>query len=334
LVFVDPTRRQFLISGATSLAYASLLSKAHALSRDDTGERQRSDSPEPPSSSIISTSEAAYRLTVNVHINGCGPYRFLVDTGADRSVIATDVATAIGLRFGEPITLRGVVRAVAAETVLIEELSFGSVRCRNLFVPVLPTSLLGADGYLGLDALDRHRVIFDFKRQTLQVTEPHSRLSTFWMRSSEVRVRAAGTLGHLRSVNCSVDGVAAAAFIDTGAEVSAGNTALLTALVKSDPRHQPLESVSLTDVTGGAISGRATMIRNIQLNEVVFTDCPLVVADFEVFNIWGLRNHPAVFIGVNFLRQFSKVSIDYGLKELRFELADLGRAATLPIDMT
>jgi hypothetical protein len=43
-----------------------------------------------------------------------------------------------------------------------------------------------------------------------------------------------------------------------------------------------------------------------------------------VFNVWGLQEHPAVLIGVNFLRRFSKVSIDYGLKELRFDLAHLG----------
>ncbi len=44
-----------------------------------------------------------------------------------------------------------------------------------------------------------------------------------------------GTAGHLRSTNCSVNGVRATAFIDTGAEVSAGNQALFNALAEDNP---------------------------------------------------------------------------------------------------
>jgi hypothetical protein len=65
------------------------------------------------------------------------------------------------------------------------------------------------------------------------------------------------------------------------------------------------------------------MLRFIRLMELEFTDCPLVIADFQIFDVWGLHRHPALLIGMNFLRQFSKVSIDYGLKELRFDLARL-----------
>jgi hypothetical protein len=49
----------------------------------------------------------------------------------------------------------------------------------------------------------------------------------------------------------------------------------------------------------------------------------VVVADFRIFDVWGLRQQPALLIGMNLLRQFSKVSIDYGRKELRFDLARL-----------
>jgi predicted aspartyl protease len=325
----DPARRFFLMSGATSLALASILANAKVRFSADQEARQTLDTPEPPTSALKFVRDSTHRLTVTTHINGHGPYRFLVDTGADRSVVAAEVASAIGLPLGDAVTLRGVVRAVASETVLIKELSFGSVRCHDLYTPTLPAALLGADGYLGLDALDQHRVTFDFKRRTLQVTEPRSRLSTLWVGRSEVRVRAAGTLGHLRATNCVVDGVNAAAFLDTGAELSVGNTALLTALTNRDSQPESLGNVSLIDVTGGGISGVATMIRSIKLNEVMFTDCPLVIADFEIFDVWGLRDQPALLIGVNFLQQFSRVSIDYSLKELRFELSRVVGAPVL-----
>jgi predicted aspartyl protease len=319
----DPARRQFLTRGATSLAFASLLAHAQVPLPAASDVRQPASTADAPGSVAMSDGNATRRPAVDVRINGQGPYRFLIDTGADRSVVAAEVAAAIGLPARDAVTLRGVVRAVAAETVSIAELSCGPIRRGNLLLPTLSTALLGADGYLGLDLLDGHRVTFDFKGHTFQITESRGRLGEFWVAPNEARLRVTGRSGHLRAVNCLIDGVATAAFIDSGAEVSAGNTALMTALMKRDSRHQALSPIQLTDVTGGALSGNVTMIRSIKLNEVTFTDCPLVVADFEVFDVWGLRNRPAVLIGLNFLQQFSRVSIDYGLKEIRFDLASV-----------
>src|SRR5690348_17910667 len=40
------------------------------------------------------------RLTTSVYINGKGPYRFLVDTGAERTLLAAEIATQLGLPQG------------------------------------------------------------------------------------------------------------------------------------------------------------------------------------------------------------------------------------------
>ncbi len=307
------SRRQFLRYGAASLALASIAARGQSVSQPQTA-----SAPEP--SPIDTAADAAKRLSVEVRIDARGPYRFVVDTGADRTVLASDIAVDLGLLHGERVMMEGVVRAVATDTVTLHELSFGSVRCTQLVVPVLPRSMLEADGYLGLDTLDRHRVTLDFKNHTLQVSEPRSRFSALWVRHNEARVRASGSAGHLRAVDCTVDGVAATAFIDTGAEVSAGNAALLAALNRRAPAHYASDAVPLTDITGGEISGNVTTVGKIRLMDLEFTDCPLVIADFQVFDVWGLRHDPALLIGMNFLRQFSKISIDYGRKELRFDL--------------
>jgi predicted aspartyl protease len=321
------SRRRFLKYGASSLAFASILARAQGVPPPQ-GAAPLSDTaaPDPGASTVAAATDAAKHLRVAVRIDAKGPYRFVVDTGADRTVLATDVAAELGLIRGDMVMLRGVVRAVAAETVAIHELSFGSVKCRHLQVPTLPRSMLEADGYLGLDTLDGHRVTFDFKHHTLQVSKPRSRLSAYWVRDSEARIRAVGSSGHLRALDCTVDGVAASAFIDSGAEVSAGNAPLLAALVGRNATYGDAGAIHLSGVTGGETSGNVTMVKKIRLMDVAFTDCPLVIADFQVFDVWGLRQQPALLIGMNILRQFSKVSIDYGLKELRFDLARLGLA--------
>jgi predicted aspartyl protease len=312
------SRRQFL---AYSLALYPLLCRAQSISSPSgSSESIQAQVSNPDSLPIAASTDAAAHMMIEVRIDGRGPNHFVVDTGADRSVLAADVAAELQLKSAGRVLMEAVVRAMAAETVSVRELSFGPIRCRNLLLPTLPRSMLQADGYLGLDALDGHRVTFDFKNRSLHVIEPRSWLSALWIRSEEARVRTSGSSGHLRAIDCTVDGVAATAFIDTGAEMSAGNPALLAALGAGKLRLPASGPVSLTDVTGAEISGDVTLVEKIYLQELQFTDCPLVIADFKIFEVWGLRQQPALLIGMNILRRFSKVSIDYGLKELRFDL--------------
>jgi hypothetical protein len=125
----------------------------------------------------------------------------------------------------------------------------------------------------------------------------------------------------LQALDCVVDGVPATAFIDSGAEVSAANAPLLAALAKRNPSFGEIGTIRLIDITGGEILGKVAMVDKIRFSGLTFHDCPLVIADFLVFGVWGLRQRPALLIGMNLLRQFARVSIDYGLKELRFDLA-------------
>lgn len=295
---------------------ASILAKAQTVPGGGTA------APEPEATPVNAANDAANRLMVVVHINGAGPYHFVVDTGADRTILANEVAVELGLSRGERVMLRGVVRAVLTETVAIRTMTFGSITQRHLTMPTLPRALLGADGYLGLDFLDRHRVTFDFRNHLLEVNEPRGRFSASWVRENEARIRVSGSSGHLKALDCVVDGVPATGFIDSGAEVTAANGPLLAALARRHPDFSAAGSIRLVDITGGEILGQVAVVNRIRLTEaLIFSDCPLVIADFLVFDAWGLRQRPALLIGMNLLRQFSRVSIDYGQQELRFDLA-------------
>jgi predicted aspartyl protease len=277
-------------------------------------------------SSPVTAKDVAPRLTVPVEINGIGPYRFVVDTGADRTVLATEIAAELGLAQGPRVLLAGVVRSMIADTVSIRHLAFGSKASGNFSVPTVPRSLLDADGYLGLDFLDGHRVTFDFQGGSLQVSDSRPKFSAEWNRPSETRIHAFGSSGHLRSLDCTVDGVSTAAFVDSGAEVSAANGPLLAALARRNSSFGVIGDMDLIDIAGGEIRGKVAMVKQIQLPGLAFDDCPLVIANFQVFRAWGLTHSPALLIGMNVLRRFSRVSIDYRLKELRFDLASVGAA--------
>ncbi len=188
---------------------------------------------------------------------------------------------------------------------------------------MLPREWLGADGYLGLDVIDGRRVTFNFRDHKLTVSGAAFPASN-WIQPNEAIVRVDGSHGRLTAVDCSVDGVPASAFIDSGAEISIGNTRLFDELRdNAGATYIKDETVPVIGVTGGQTPGRLAAVTKVQLGSLRFERTVLVIADLNVFNIWGLADKPAMFFGMNFLKTLSAFSIDYARKELRFKLAEL-----------
>lgn len=279
--------------------------------------------PDSAPASVDAANDRSRHMTIAVTIDGKGPFDFVVDTGADRSVIANSVAMTLGLARQKAIFVEGVVRTVPAETVHIGQLAFGVVRQSNLRLPILPREWLNADGFLGLDMIDNYRVTFDFKNHQLLVEEPRSIWGFSNAPPNTDIVSVDGRGGHLRAMNCRIDGVPVTVFIDTGAEMSVANQALFDALIERDPRYyikaMPIE---LNGVTGGSIVGQVVRFNRIRIRDMVFTDGTLVVANLQIFDLWGLADRPALLVGMNFLRQFDRVSIDYRRKQFNFVLSE------------
>ena len=259
-------------------------------------------------------------MTAAVDINGSGPYHFMVDSGAERSVIADDLAMRLGLPLQGNALIEGLIRTEPSPLVLVTQLALGGLICPHLQVPTMPRSALGADGYLGLDVIDNHRLILNFGARTMTITKPQGFFASLWHREDEVLIRTMGDSGRLRSSDCLVDGVRATAFIDTGAAVSVANSALYDALRLHTPAMHPIGAVQLSGVTGGSVNAFVVDVREIALGRLTLTFCPLAVTDLQVFKTWGLADQPALLLGINALRRLASVSIDYGRKELRFEL--------------
>ena len=253
----------------------------------------------------------------------------MVDSGAERSVIAEDLATRLRLPHQGNALIEGLIRTEPSRLVLVTQLALGGLACSHLLVPTMPRAALDADGYLGLDVIDNHRLIMNFGARTLTITRPEGFFASLWHREDEVLIRAMGDSGRLRSSDCHVDGVRATAFIDTGAAISVANSMLYDALRLHSPAMHPVGAVELSGVTGGSINAFVVSVREIALSHLTLTFCPLAVADLQVFKTWGLVDQPALLLGINALRRLASVSIDYGRKELRFELSGRSSQSTL-----
>jgi len=218
--------------------------------------------------------------------------------------------------------VEGVVRTIPAQTVRLANMSFGPVSRDNLDVPILPRSLLNADGYLGLDAIDGYRVTLDFKNRALEVSQPRharfigwTRRAKRWFRHWPVRTF---TLRQLQGRRHSCDRLHRHRRRSLGRQRK---------IVRSLDGNQP----NLPQARDRATDRRHRRRRprpyhdgqQGPLDSLTFEGCNIVIADLQIFDLWGLSETPALLIGMNFLRQFSRVSIDYGRKELDFELAKL-----------
>lgn len=134
-------------------------------------------------------------------------------------------------------------------------------------------------------------------------------------------MQATGSAGRLKITDCRIDGVLASAIIDTGAELSIGNMALKAALEARHGSRPDLGPVVLTGVTGGEIIGRVLPLNRIHMQNLTFTDCTVAIAEISLFKDWSVSNRPAMLIGMDFLRQFNSVSIDYRAQEIIFDIA-------------
>jgi predicted aspartyl protease len=276
---------------------------------------------ETDTASLDAQTNAVEQLTVEVKVNDRGPYRFIVDTGAERSVLANTVADELALPTVGVVLIDGVIQKVTSRLVAVRDVAYGPFHMQNAELPVLLKSDLVADGLLGIDALKGSRVTFDFKNDILRVEKSPTSRPPSVGEGPVLIVRASGVSGRLRSTDCVIDGVRTTVFIDTGAQTTIGNPALREALLKRNPQMRELGEIGLLGVTGGRITGMAYSVKEIRMHNLLFATGAVVIADVDIFNTWGLKNKPGLLLGMDFLRQFGAVAIDYRRREIQFELA-------------
>ena len=259
--------------------------------------------------------DATARMTVPVTIDGRGPYRFLVDTGAERTVISRELARALDLRSGKDVRLHSVTEASEVSTFVIPRLNVSSKDIKGIHAPGLLQSNLGAHGMLGVDSLQSQRVVFDFKGQTMTVAP--SRRVRERRDPDAIVVTARSRFGRLILADAKADGEKVWVIIDTGSQATIGNEALRRKLEKRGRlgRTSPLE---LTSVTGGKVTADVTSISGLTVGGVQMKDLPIAFADIHPFRKLGLTNRPALLLGMNAMKAFDQVSIDFANRRVRF----------------
>lgn len=271
--------------------------------------------PLPPSETLGLATDPSTRMTVPVSIDGRGPYAFIVDTGAERTVISRELAEQLELRPGAAATLSSMSEVSQIETVVIPHLGIGRRRVSDIQAPALSRSDLGGDGLLGVDSLQSQRVDMDFARGRMTVTASN-RPEERWPDGTIV-VSARKRHGHLMLVDASFDGQRVYVIVDTGSQVTVGNTALRDRLARRG-RLGPIRPIQIMSVTGGMVDAGYTMAREIKVGDAGVRNLPVAFADVDPFRQLDLTDQPALLLGMDALHLFERVSFDFANRRVRF----------------
>ena len=263
------------------------------------------------------------RLTVQVHVNGRGPYRFLVDSGADTSVVGLRIARDLQLPLGTPAILNSTTARELVDRVRVAELTLGPTSVRDLQLPALSESDVGGDGLIGIDALVQQRLLMDFEKRFIKVEDAR----TYWKSEpGEIVIVAKRQRGQLILTQVRASGHSLDAIVDTGSEVTIGNSALRAKLLRKGTEFW---TVPATGVTGVTMQMQMAVIRELQLGPVTLYDVPVAFADVPPFTVFGLSKQPSLLLGTDLLENFRRVSLDFRSRKVRFQLRKCGSIGVL-----
>jgi predicted aspartyl protease len=270
---------------------------------------------------LLEFRDLATRMTVPVTIDRGGPWNFIVDTGSERTAVSRELAQTLGLAAGPDVRVIAISGAEQVPTVLVPALSVSSISARGIVSPAFGARDMGAVGLIGIDALQEHSVMIDFDRQrmTLKPSKKRRRAAG----RDDVVVSARSLYGQLIVTDARWRGKRISVVIDTGTPVSMGNPALRRLMTRT----RPLGTSIFTSVTGETVAAEMLQADDVAIGGVVFSNLSMAIADAAPFHRFGLADTPALLMGMDMLRLFRNVQIDFANREIRFTLPRRGGIA-------
>lgn len=253
------------------------------------------------------------RVIAPVSVNGQGPFRFIVDTGANRSVLSQQLAEQLGLTSTSTGEVHSVLDVTSAPFVQVDSLRYQNLALGSRALPMLQGSFLaGEQGVLGVDSMRGRRLRIDFVRNCIEIIPAQGapRLMRDW-----TTVRGQLRFGHLVVIPARVANVDVNLFLDTGSNQTLANPALQAAVIGSAGQRASVE-----ERTVAYTAGRPVVLENEILvprmrigarGEITLRHVTAYVGPFHIFELWGLQEQPAMLIGMDVLAQTRELAIDY-----------------------
>jgi predicted aspartyl protease len=256
------------------------------------------------------------RIWAPVLINGKGPYRLVLDTGASRSAVIQRVVDEAGLPVKpDAVRLRGVTGSAIVSAVRAETLEFGELLVENTTMPIVADAFGGADGVLGGEGMNDKRIHIEFLKD--RITILRSQRAAAPAGFSVVPFKYALNRG--MRVEVMVGPIRAVALIDSGAQTTVGNLALREALARRRGERDAYDD-AIIGVTEDIQQATRVRVPSIVAGQLIVNNAQIMFSDLYIFDHWQLNSRPALIIGMDVLGALDTLIIDYRRKELQIKV--------------
>lgn len=266
------------------------------------------------------------RIVVETHLNGHGPYNFILDTGASISAVFDNVRDELALEPvpGKTVIVHGAIASGKHRLLDIERLELGSAVWTNPRIVSLPGETeagVSVDGILGVDVLQRYAVGFSTGDRVVRLYRPDFIAGRHYRGWASVPLKAepVGDGGAaFYYFDAAIDGWEIIAIFDLGAGFNLINWPGVHSLGRTARtlRKNTLLSGALESSRVRAkIRAEAVTTANIRWRNEVFS-----VADIAIFETFKLGDKPAAILGAGLFTQRDFV-IDFVRKRLLVKIA-------------
>ncbi|MGH8318265.1 MAG: aspartyl protease family protein [Steroidobacteraceae bacterium] len=255
------------------------------------------------------------RVVAAVMVDGKGPFRFVVDTGANHSTISPQLAALLGLKpsLAHSILVTGITGSATMASVPVEMLKAGDLEIGETRFPVIWSPMMaGTAGILGAAGLRQDRLIVDFVHNQVLITRSHNE-SLPW---GFTRIWATRLNGGLLIVPGHVGNVPVQAVIDTGSQHTLGNLALYRELFEHEQGKGTYLDADVYGATQQVGTGKLQMVPVIDLDAIRISGVALVFGDFHIFKTWDLTSEPTIILGMDVLGTVKALAIDFRYGEI------------------
>lgn len=313
---MSPTRRNATLGLLATGAFLPAATPAFGQASQSPVETPDAD--EAPAR-LDTTASRNEHMLAPVQINGQGPFQFVLDTGANASCVSHSLMKRLDLKSHDTAPVHTVVGVTRRPIVLLDELRVGPRNRRRVRAPALPIKGVDVDGVLGIDWLKGQRLVMNFKNRDIEITRSQSDVSEA---GRVVVVPARRRHGQLTIVDADLNGRRISAIIDSGAQATLCNTKLRDLARSQEERRGRREApvyVKMESLAGEPFTGESVFLPFLRLGGLHLGNVPVTCADMHVFKIWDLEDTPALVIGIDLLRQFEQVAVDFGRSQVRFD---------------
>lgn len=250
------------------------------------------------------------RPVIATQVNGNGPYYMVVDSGAESTVIAPQLAKILNVvGMDSDIVIHGATGDTNTNIYPIERFSSPLFDEKQIGLLELPNpSATPAAGIIGMDLFADKALVFDFKNREMRV-EPSGEVKGNYMTIPAIKDDSL-----LISVLVSLNGVEIPALVDTGAAATIANSGVLKALGWQE--HDP-HLVDDGEIRGATKDTNAIKKANIETVKIG----GMTMHNIPVRFVSSPTTEPAsLILGCDILESLIGFTLDFPRQELKVML--------------